>query len=561
MKFVLLAAALAGAILPRTALAASSTDYRNCDGYGAAAGSGDGMTSWATVGLIFSPPGYGNTDRAAISENANAAIAGCDAALAELTPKWWMRKVSLLRARAIHRMAQGDKDGAKADLDLAEAAAQTGDILYDRSLGWGLIMTRAFWMVRNGDRRGGEALAMQTLAKRPWNRQAILTAMAVLGDGATDENRRIVLRDLVRLMPSRLTMLYLDAYDNRHYDQTVALYGGLTPNLDVTNSRDAAEIATVRWRNERHAQQFKVLTGGMYAYALAAIGRGAEARATIAAIRESLAQATRPPAPLTEKEARDREKVAIHDGDVQNRQRAAEEGTKVLDQWSREVDLRIAVDEGRPAEVIAALPDRVLIQDWASVELLDAATQKLPPDQRPATPYSDGLRGILAKQEKPYTFPYVMPAAFLGDLPEAESTRRLTDWAPVSFSLFGTADQGFSATKPDADGAITVSFRGDQTSTGSMVEEMVLLRVAELARQAGKKSLVITDRHDVRNTITTTYLGQPVRTDPNGYFCSLTVLLVDAPPKIAEGSPWRLIDADAIYAELAPIYIPAKLRK
>ncbi len=561
----ILAAALAAtAIMPAAAWGATSQDYRRCDGYGAASSGGDGMTEIATVGFIFNPPGYGNTDRARIATDAMAAAAGCNAALAELPPEYWMRKVSLLRARALHRLDTLDETGAKADLDAAEAAVQPGNAYFDRSLGWGLAMARAYVMIKTGDRAGGEALAMSTLALRPYNRQTVISAMNAVGAGASDEDRQTILRDLATLMPVQMTPVYLEAFDRAQYDTVIALHAYLSPPVEISNDPRETEREELAWRNFRTAQSFLAATDGRYAYALAATGRTDEARAALDGARARLARETEAPPPLSDKDSKDRELVALHDGLAGIRLRVAAENKDLLDEWSKQVERRIAVALGHADEVYNAMPQTVLPADASTLELLDAMGAKLPPEKRPPPSFTSGLRARLAQNDKIYAFKNWTPQDLLDDAPEAEAVGRVAPYEesvkPFLAMTGSPADlneEGFRVGTPAPDGSILVGFRGMQ-STESMVEETALLRAADLARKAGKKGLVVTDRMDVRHTLSTGYYGVTMRTDPQGYYCGLTVRFVDAGDPQYRDTPWRVLDADAVYGALAPIYILPK---
>ena len=122
--------------------------------------------------------------------------------------------------------------------------------------------------------------------------------------------------------------------------------------------------------------------------------------------------------------------------------------------------------------------------------------------------------------------------------------------------------EGYRVSTPDDQGVTSISFRGDRSS-GSIVEEMALLCAADTARQAGKKGLIVVGRKDTSFHIDTTYYGNTVRSDPDGYQTELDVVFVDPaalPPQYADAG-WRVIDADAVYTALAPIYVkPAASR-
>lgn len=103
---------------------------------------------------------------------------------------------------------------------------------------------------------------------------------------------------------------------------------------------------------------------------------------------------------------------------------------------------------------------------------------------------------------------------------------------------------------------MTVQFTGEKSSSG-VVEEMTLLRAADLARERGKSGFVILSRRDYERTTNTTYYGATLRSDPNGYSTYLEIELVDAgnPPEKYRAVLWRVIPASKVISELGPLYL------
>ena len=153
--------ALACALAPSVAMA-SPQPFQLCDGYGTPTENGDGMTKEAR-GLfgLFAPLGSaGNTRRSTPSLGASG-MAACDEALADprLLDKHWLRRASLIRARAMHDLAASNPDQALIDLDRAQAAIRTPDDPYiRRSLGLGIKLVRAFALRSKGDMAGATAI-------------------------------------------------------------------------------------------------------------------------------------------------------------------------------------------------------------------------------------------------------------------------------------------------------------------------------------------------------------------------------------------------------------------
>lgn len=97
----------------------------------------------------------------------------------------------------------------------------------------------------------------------------------------------------------------------------------------------------------------------------------------------------------------------------------------------------------------------------------------------------------------------------------------------------------------------------DTAPISNAVAARIAAAFAGMCGQAGKKGLIVVSRKDTSFHIDTTYYGNTVRSDPDGYQTELDVVFVDPaalPPQYADAG-WRVIDADAVYAALAPVYL------
>jgi hypothetical protein len=101
------------------------------------------------------------------------------------------------------------------------------------------------------------------------------------------------------------------------------------------------------------------------------------------------------------------------------------------------------------------------------------------------------------------------------------------------------------------DGGVTVRFRG-ALSLRAQVEEIALLRAVELARQAGKRGFIITDRWDTSWSTELLYYRTPFRSDPDGFETELDFQFVDPPAGDVEA--WLGLRADSVCNALVPAY-------
>ena len=145
---------------------------------------------------------------------------------------------------------------------------------------------------------------------------------------------------------------------------------------------------------------------------------------------------------------------------------------------------------------------------------------------------------------------------FFDLLPDAEVKGRIPAFGP---RVLG--GDGYYQLKPPRLGVTRLVFEG-WAASDDIVQEMALLRAAELALKDGREGVFIMSRLDQQVVVSTTVHGMVVRTDPGGYRSVLDVALNRSATSI-EGAPefgWRLLDARAVYRALAPVYIPEKKR-
>jgi hypothetical protein len=148
-------------------------------------------------------------------------------------------------------------------------------------------------------------------------------------------------------------------------------------------------------------------------------------------------------------------------------------------------------------------------------------------------------------------------AEIVDGLPEGEFASRVPGYNGGSDDIIlGLGGDGFMSRRSSIPGARTVKFASDE-GTPSTNSEMALLRAAELARARNMRGLILLDRRITERMSQTTSYGRIVDTDHQGFEAELDVLFVDpaALPAGFETAGWRVLDADQIYSQLAPVYI------
>ncbi|NEX95404.1 hypothetical protein, partial [Caulobacter sp. 17J65-9] len=216
----------------------------------------------------------------------------CDAALAAdtLPAAFDLRRASLLRARALHRLALNDVKGALADLELARAAAGPASrSAFDRSLGVGVDYVQAYALGMAGDTAGARALVRSTFAKRPYSRQSALAALIVADSLDDPAELERAARETARLAPESVDDLFGLLVEQGRWNDALAIWPQLVPPREKDETPYYVEMRRQGDRNYVSAARYWADKGGWRAYALAASGRPAEARAALAEARDRLA--------------------------------------------------------------------------------------------------------------------------------------------------------------------------------------------------------------------------------------------------------------------------------
>lgn len=536
-----LALALASAG-PASTQVRAINDFNQCDGFGAPSPGGDGMTAEATVGggWWIAPPGNGDMTRDPTPVGPDG-IVHCDKAMSDpLIERYWMRRVSLLRAKAVHQLAVRDSRAALATLDqIGAATAADADSFFHRSLMVGATLVRAY-ALKDTNPAEADALVAEALKARPFSRQVLVAAMTIGGEAASRERRRDLAQQMARLQPKLTDYLYLEDLELGDFRSAVGMFSGLTPRYEERQGWVYSVFSpTATVENNARASVYWATRHGQQAFALSALGQYEAARETLRAGRERLDASTadrgnRGKTRLSDRQAREKSLVA----------QARHTGNAILDYWTLMVERREMISAGRAREAVASIRAKPMQDDFAAAAIMDALRAALPGDSEVAA------LPLVKFRPTPLGAPSLRQ--MFETLPDAETPRQRPGY-DNRLGLIRETD-GYSVS--DDDGVTLVRFVGFGAVPGQMVEEAALLRAAEEAQRRGKTGLILIERSDVRTFIVDSYQQPTNQGRPGGYETRLKLVYVDAGnlPETYRATPWRVIPAADVIAALKPHY-------
>lgn len=529
-----------GALAAMPAWASDKADFEACDGRTHPGKQDDGMRGEASQ-MFFG----GRIDIPV------QVVSACTRALASprLLPGQSLRRAHLLRARAAAYLRGGDAAKALADLDQAEAAVAglAGNRFHQRSMGVSFLLLRALARAQSGDLTGAIPLAQAASAARPYSLQvqevtaAILQAARPIGTASPSPWLAAG-----RLSPNSAAMALMKDADVGNFAGVLAIQPRV--RIEWPGAAVTTPTGLMGFGGGEAPIVSNMIVSLHVAYARAATGDPAGARRDLAAVRAHIAAAR--PAPGA--------------GILLEFQGATWNALdRYLDARAHQIDARIAVAEGRPTEAIGALVATPLPQDAITLDLLTALKAATPPKDAGLVPdIAPFVKGLAATRTKGLSD--MVPRTLLAP----ETPRSVVDYErarpnilgalvggalSMGTSLLGGINRtdGFRTTE-NPDGTTKVEFIGN-TPSAALVQEMTLLRAAEVARAAGKPGFVIVERKDFSRRMRTTRGGMEISNVATGFKTELTIRCVDA-----GAEPDRALDAVAIIDSLGPLYYEEK---
>lgn len=491
--------------------AGDSADFSGCDGLKKPKKKDDGMRGVATIQRSYSFVG-------GTGKSAYKTISSCDRALSnkKLLPKQTLRRAHLLRARAAANLSLNKPEEALVDLNDAKAnlADFTDDLFLQRSMGVSLMLLEAMVNTSLGNNEEAVNLAEQAAKLRPYARQVQLaSAMIKHSARPIGEKSPAPWDGLLRISPDFADGILLREAEIGNF-QAVAR---VAETVNIKWPEKAPTPYLLLSNNGLGSQWMNSLISTMHiAYAKAAIGESEEAERHIATITEKL------------------ESVSSEDKSENQILTAIRE--KMVNPYLATIEARIALSKGENDKVITIVSDEGLAQNAATLELMNAIsqseinniaalvetellTEKLKEDRNAKTSKIAELV-LIAPESKRSVVDYEKSRPnILGAL--------IGGAFSLGTSLLGGIDRrdGFRSEQND-DGTMSVEFVGNTTS-GPMVQEMTLLRAAELAQGAGRSEFVIVNRNDYARYLISKQYGVEVSRVPTGYKTELKVRFLD----------------------------------
>jgi hypothetical protein len=528
---------------------AEKSDFSSCDGYGAPSSSGDGLTKAANTFFIFVPGPENGNMRAGKTHFGESGVLACDRALADqsLLPRYWIRKVNLLRARAIHRISSSDFTGALLDLDAANIAADgKSDFFYERSLGLSIKFFRALAFLLSGNSEKAVNLANEVAAARPYNREVTLkTALLKLHATNNWEQYRKDLHQGSRIHPTFLLPLIYAEWNEAQFNEVASLVSQtklFPPTSDSIyyvdfNDRDKAELINA-----------EIELNLINAFALAATGRRAEATQRIAKVRVDIAEKTREPDKRSDGRPAKKDDFSRH----LIFKNTLNKSILLLTETERLIALLDIAQKGDDKLLLKEIENSPLPSDSPGDEILSVLSKNNPP-------LKPEIDRIIATRQKARFSAQKMDRLWPNDVysafPEAETRSRLPRYKSATSIIGEAIANGYSVKKIEGSDLWRIRF-GGLSASAAIVEEMALLRAADLAKAAGKSGIIIISTHTYARTMTTYTYGMG-REDPNGYSAEIIAAFVD-PEKLPgdlRTSKERVLSVEKIYTDLAPIYL------
>lgn len=531
-------AALTACALLMTAPAQANDkrDFEACDGRMHPGKQDDGMRGEA------SQPAYFQLRNQFGGNNVEA----CTRALASprLLPQQTLRKAHLLRARAAAYLDDGKIDLAIADIDAAEAATAplAQERFFQRSMGVSLTLLRALALAQSG--RGGDAapLVQSALDARPYALH-IQEAGAQILDAARplDAASPSPWNAVFRLEPDARWRALTSEAQRGNFAAVLDLAGGGTTPWPT---EPLAPFAIAAQSADGNRFLLALIVSLHTAYAHTAMGYPALARQKLVEVREQAKRLVPAADPA----------IA-----VPGRGSQAELVTGFIDSRARQVEARIAIAEGRTSEVIAELVATPLPRDAATRDIMTALRKAVPAKDAALVPGDEQyLAAITAERQG--DFGGLARRVLLAP----ETPRSVVDYErarpnilsalvggalSLGTSLLGGIERtdGFRSTE-NPDGTVKVEFLGN-TPSAAVVQEMTLLRAAELAKAAGKAGFVITDRADYTRTMRTMRGAVEISSAPAGFKTELTIRLIDS-----GATEVGAFDALTVIDALGPLY-------
>lgn len=524
--------------------------FQACDGYGAPNQNGDGITQMATgfLGMFVPAPTSGTTSMT-LPAFSQQGINACSAALnnqARLLPAYHVRRASLLRARAIHRFSAGDKAGARTDLDASDAeGALAADPLYERSMGLGNRLLHSYFALQDGEQDRVLVQAREAARLRPYAEQVQEVANLLTLNASHDGDAYFAALDAQATFSPRLRpLVMMQAMDRLDWAKVIATRA----QIDLTPPEE--------WQGNFALQNYDLVLArpffeafrldGITVFALAAAGRQAESQQLL----EDMAKRLEPlGADLPNRP--DGSRPPRLQRNVHTILRNALGGLQLsLARTRSDLAMLAMARIGDANGLLAATKTAKIPEGGRGLQILQSlhdATFGPAKEAMSKQLTSSKVRLRLQRNQAPLTLADLYEA-----VPAPETPKRLPRYTSAKGILGLDSDSGFLV---GSDGPVTKVGFGGAFAPAAVVEEMALLKAADLTLAAGKDRFILLDKKITARTMqqVSIYGGWKL---PSGYSANLRIVSYGAegPPKGYEAYATRAIMAREVADALGAAY-------
>lgn len=521
---VFVAAAALGAAVPVSAQNAAN-DFRNCDGWSIPeASTPEKALERYFTGLNRS---NGRWDQQ-WSEN-ETGIRACNAALDHpvMIREFWLRRIELLHAKALHQIASGKFEDALQTLNVADSTTGVHPwFLREQSLAVGSQALRGYALFGLGRAAEAEQALAAAEQARPFSPSVghLTRTIRLMGNLDADARTAILERGAA-LDPTLLKTLFWLAFLDRDYASAVR-YGAIV-TFDSPRDRPGWYFED---EHEQEAVALKAKAGldGARAYALLASGKPDEARGMMEAVRERLRLAT------LDLQGKPLERLGTKSRNLVS---AAREASANLDAWDRAMAARSAPTAASIAGVSLPVHGDLL---RAVVPANETERSQIAAALARSDALDARLRGRLLD-------------ATVGEVGRLLPLSEFNIWVPrmrPEGGMFTSRLNGFHAKPDPATGRVNLRF-GSESTTRTIIEEAALLASANYVASLGKDGFIVEASDVITRTVQMGGIGGfQASGGMEGRVLLRPVTMTALPPEL-EASRWRIIKVAEVQAALA----------
>lgn len=537
-----LAALLTLGMVPQ---AASADDFSSCDGYEAPGRKTDGMTNGAWLWGLATATADIRPDSVILGKSGSEA---CDRALANaaLKSEFWLRRANLLQAKAVHALTIGYYDQAMEALGHSDEIGKA-DPYFVASLGLGNRAIRA--LALNGLGRKEEALAeIEAIEKaRPWS-ASMLRLASQLKFEVDEAGGAEAMHAILPLAPENALMLYWQSFVLGDLEKAIGYVPAIT--WELPKKRGGWTISGELQHQLEMIEQRAELAGS-HSFALAMLGRDAEAELVYREAIEDVVDVKAPPPDRGPgRPARKRDIEAW-----QNRLPFVLKAESSLDLWreatafvrgvaAREPEEAFASYQSAPIARLPIFPSVLGSLNLVTAEEAAAREQAL----------DEYRKGVESERRKLFVLSGLSGRELLNALPR-HLTEKMMPVMKRAGDGFFLSDTGLSKAREGKSDVWTVRFVHKYAPI-HVVEEMAMFGAALTALDQGQDSVLVLSRRSAELTTNVSGYYGGGSSYASGYEAQLRVQFVDSarlPPELA-GMEWRAIPAKDIVDDLSARY-------